>query len=75
MMSIMARIIDLIATLIQMPHIIICGFIAGIVREVSNGNRSMAVYAWYPATGIYKAYVDSDGYIKGRVIPYKELFN
>lgn len=75
MKSNMARIIDLMATCIQLPHIIICGFIAGIVREVSDGNRSIAVYAWYPATGIFKAYVDSDGYVKGHTIPYKELFN
>lgn len=75
MKSNMAKIIDLAAVCIQVPHLFICGVIAGIVREASDGNRRMVIYAWLPATGIFKAYIDPYGYVKGHKIPYKELLN
>nr|DAO45846.1 MAG TPA: hypothetical protein [Caudoviricetes sp.] len=70
-----ARIIDLAATYVQVPHVFICGFIAAVAFAVTEGDRSMPIYAWFPATGIWKSYIDVDGRIKHRVIPYKELFN
>ena len=75
MKSEMARIIDLAATYVQAPHVFICGFIAAIVFAVTEGDRSMPIYAWFPATGIWKSYINVDGCIKHRVITYKELFN
>ena len=75
MTSNIARIIDVMAILIQVPHLFICGIIAGIVREASDGNRRMVIYAWLPATGIFKAHIDSYGYVKSHTISYKELFN
>ena len=75
MKSEIARIIDLAATYVQVPHIFICGFIVAVAFAITEGDRSMPIYVWFPATGIWKSYINVDGCIKHRVITYKELFN